>query len=1129
MAASSSSSSRLWKYDVFLSFRGEDTRGGFTDHLYEAFVQNGIHTFKDDDEMEEGTNIYSELFAAIEASRMAVVVISEHYASSRWCLAELVKILECREHMGMKVMPIFYKVDLSDVRNQRGSFGKAFLKHEARFGEDDSKVLQWRKALFEIAGLKAWASDNRTLESKLKEDICEAILRRIKPNLTLIEKEKVVGVTSKLNHLFSLLNPNSNDDDDDDDEDNNVILVGIHGMGGIGKSTIARVCYEQIRGEFKAHCFISNVREQFETAGITHLQSKLLSGITFSMKKIDKGDDLDGRALISKAISLKKTLLVLDDVDHLDQITKLIPDKDCFVDGSRVIITTRNADLLSTHGVKRMFKMEELEYEESLQLLSLNAFKERCPREGYLGQSDRIVKLAGGHPLALQVLGSSLQNKDLSVWDYVIERLKGGWSIDDKIFKCLKVSYDGLDDEQKEIFLDIACFFKGKRRDLVEEILDGCDLYAKRNVELLIQKSLITLSHPDRLQMHDLLQEMGRKVVHQKPVRDRLWCLNNIKSVVTEASIQSIFLKSTGKIVLIPLSLSRMHQLRLLNFHNVRLQDQSECCIPSELRYLKWKRYPFEFLPLNSEVDYNLIQLHMCYSNLKQLWHGEKNLEKLKYIKVGHSQKLFKTPNFTQLPNLERLDLEGCTNLSNIHPSIFIAKKLTFLSMKDCINITNLPLQITIHNLEVFILSGCSKLKKLPEFIGNTDSLLELRLDGTSIAELPSSVASLNRLTVLNLMNCKKLVSVTFSFNRLSSLESLNLCGCSKLGNRTRTLDGGAQRVTIKWLVLSLYRAPRSGVFGIPSMSGIYSLTELNLSNCNIETIPEGIEGLVWLRMLNLSNNSFTELPASLAQLHNLRSLNMNGCKKLVQVPELPARIMKLKMKDCISLKTSTAISKMDRLYFMTEVNLLNCYQLADDKHIQTLLTSWMQKTAFQTEKLSIMIPGSEIPDWFTTTKMGSSISMKWDPNARNGNKICFALCVVFGPTHPQNITTVVSFAISASMIIEKELDGSAREEDEACGHVFLGSGMETVDHVWMFVLPCTESYLEIEFRFGLRVNPSHSIPSMGLKKCGVRLINMEEDEAAVAWKGNFILLKNSFRLWQKLTVMKKRGHCRRL
>ena len=69
----------------------------------------------------------------------------------------------------------------------------------------------------------------------------------------------------------------------------------------------------------------------------------------------------------------------------------------------------------------------------------------------------------------------------------------------------------------------------------------------------------------------------------------------------------------------------------------------------------------------------------------------------------------------------------------------------------------------------------------------------------------------------------------------------------------------------------------------------------------------------------------------------------MNGCKKLVQVPELPARIMKLKMKDCISLKTSTAISKMDRLYFMTEVNLLNCYQLADDKHIQTLLTSWMQ------------------------------------------------------------------------------------------------------------------------------------------------------------------------------------------
>lgn len=165
MAASSSSSSsssiRRWKYDVFLSFRGGNTRGGFTDHLYEALVQRGIFTFRDNNAMDEGTEISSELLAAIEVSRVAVVVISKDYASSRWCLAELVKILDCKQHMGMEILPVFYKVDPSNVRNQRGTFEESFVKHEARFGEDNSKVQQWRNALFQIATLKAWVSNHQ--------------------------------------------------------------------------------------------------------------------------------------------------------------------------------------------------------------------------------------------------------------------------------------------------------------------------------------------------------------------------------------------------------------------------------------------------------------------------------------------------------------------------------------------------------------------------------------------------------------------------------------------------------------------------------------------------------------------------------------------------------------------------------------------------------------------------------------------------------------------------------------------------------------------------------------------------------------------------------------------------------
>ena len=369
----------------------------------------------------------------------------------------------------------------------------------------------------------------RSHESNIIEEITTTIWKRLKHNLTVIKEDQLVGINSKLNKLSSLLIPNSDEDEDDD-----VIFVGIHGMGGIGKTTIAKVCYQRIRDEFEAHCFLSDVRENyFRTSGdLPYLQTKLLSRM-FSFKNNHILDVEEGIAMINKAIFRKKTLLVLDDVDCSDQIMGLIPNKSSFGNGSRIIITTRNADLLSNEfGVKRIFEMDELKYEEALQLLSLSAFMKTCPKEGYLEHSKKIVKVVGGHPLALKLLGSSLRNKNLSVWNEVIEEVEGGGNIHEKIFKCLKVSYDGLDEWEKEIFLDVACFFNGKRREVVEEILNGCGFYAKTRIELLIQKSLLTLSYDNKLHMHDLLQEMGRKIVRDKHVRDRLMCHKDIKSVV---------------------------------------------------------------------------------------------------------------------------------------------------------------------------------------------------------------------------------------------------------------------------------------------------------------------------------------------------------------------------------------------------------------------------------------------------------------------------------------------------------------------------------------------------------------------------------------------------------------------
>nr|XP_023913181.1 TMV resistance protein N-like [Quercus suber] len=157
-SSSSISSTSQWKYDVFLSFRGEDTRNTATDFLNYALERRGIYTFKDDEKLEKGKTIKPELLKAIEESRFAVVILSENYASSIWCLEELVKIIDCKKEKGMIVLPIFYNVDPSDLRKLKGAFAKAFDEHEKQFKE---KVDTWKAALNHVATIVGYHVKNR--------------------------------------------------------------------------------------------------------------------------------------------------------------------------------------------------------------------------------------------------------------------------------------------------------------------------------------------------------------------------------------------------------------------------------------------------------------------------------------------------------------------------------------------------------------------------------------------------------------------------------------------------------------------------------------------------------------------------------------------------------------------------------------------------------------------------------------------------------------------------------------------------------------------------------------------------------------------------------------------------------
>ncbi|CAK9177826.1 unnamed protein product [Ilex paraguariensis] len=507
----SSSTSRC-TYHAFLSFRGKDTRKTFTDHLYTALWNAGIHTFRDDDELERGEDIELELQKAIQESRISIIVFSINYASSSWCLDELVIILRRKNTAGHKVLPVFYNVKPSQVRDQTGSFAKAFDSHEEQLTQETDerrkaqmeKVEGWRAALREVANLSGMVLENQANghEAKFIEEIIEETENKLKRTLLSVALYPI-GTESRVQNINSWLQDGSTD----------VGIGVISGMGGIGKTTTAKVAYNLNYERFKYSCFLANIREiSQQPNGLVHLQRQLLSDI--SIGKREKKYNIDEVVMIIKdAISCKKILLVLDDVDEEEQLNALIGKWDWFYSGSKIIITTRREQLLKAHVVHQKYKIKELDDDESLQLFSWHAFGQDHPSEDHMDHSKRVIRHCAGLPLALEVMGSSLCSRSVEVWRSALEKLEA--TLHDKIQKTLEISYKSLpDDHDKNLFLHVASSFVGADVDDVVKILE--EDYTAIGIQNLRDRSLITVDDDNKLMMHQLLQEMARTIARRE-------------------------------------------------------------------------------------------------------------------------------------------------------------------------------------------------------------------------------------------------------------------------------------------------------------------------------------------------------------------------------------------------------------------------------------------------------------------------------------------------------------------------------------------------------------------------------------------------------------------------------------
>ncbi|CAN6699777.1 unnamed protein product [Malus baccata var. baccata] len=931
---SSSSKSILWKYDVFLSFRGEDTRYGFTSHLHAALKARGYQVFIDDDDLPRGEEIKEKLFRAIEESRISVIIFSKMYADSSWCLDELVKIMECRDKLGRHVLPIFYHVDPSHVRKQDKDLAEAFQKHEKDIREekDDKKreakqerVNQWREALTKAANLSGHhlqSANNRPEAEFIKKIIDENICEWLTSTNELHVAKHIVGINSRVQDITSYLSSGGSND---------VLMVGIWGMGGLGKTTVAKAIYNQIHPQFEFKCFIADVRETTSKHDLVDLQKKLISNILKKKHEISCVDE--GIGLIKQQFRHRKILVIVDNIDKVEQLDAIVGSHDWFGPGSRIIITTRDERLLL--NVNKKFQAKEMNEEEALELFSWHAFKNSCPDQGYLEVSEKVVSYCGGLPLALEVLGSLLTKRPLAEWESQLEKL--GRYPDENIVNRLRISFDGLHRLEKAIFLDISCFFIGVNKNFVAKMLDRCGFFGTIGINVLRERCLLTVEG-NELNMHDLLREMARVIISEKSLDhpgkwSRLWNCQEASEVLRNKfgteEVEGLALnfpytwpRSSSLPSFSTEAFANMKKLRFLHLKYVQLKGEYKH-LPKELIWLCWKGCPLKSIPDDFFDQPRLVVLDMQCSKLVQVWEGCKLLERLKILNLSHSHSLIKSPNFSRVPNLEELILERCLRLSEIHPSIGQLQKLSLVNLKECEELSSLPRDFyKLKSVETLLLTGCSKLREVHEDLGEMKSLG---------IQIPSSTVRLKNLTLLFQEGVKLAHdAIPHHLGSLISLQVLDL-----QGNYFHTL---------------------------PSLSGLTKLEILRLNYCfNLRTIPDLPTNL---KFLYADDCRALETMPNFSKMSNMRELVVRDSPKLTKVPGLDKS-----------------------LNFMTLIDMSNCTNLTADFG-KNILQGWTS-CGFG----GVFLYGNFVPDWFEFVNHGNTVSFDIPPNdgrTFKGLTLCF-------------------------------------------------------------------------------------------------------------------------------------------
>ncbi|KAF8019296.1 hypothetical protein BT93_G0084 [Corymbia citriodora subsp. variegata] len=619
-------------------------------------------------------------------------------------------------------------------------------------------------------------------------------------------------------------------------EANDIRVVGIHGRDGIGKTTLAKIIYDKICLRFDACSFLAEIEQTTQQpGGVRYLQTKLIFDIL--KKEYEVASAFKGVRYLKEIFRKIKVLIVLDDVERESLLKDFVGAKlDWFGPGSRIIVTSKEGRVFQdfvARGLAHIYNVILMDVNVAFNILWQHAIgigkSDKLRPYVKIEKSDelrpyvkiviKIVKAAKGLPLFLKVFGSFLHGKGLEDW-VKFKNLIQQFQEDPQ--KILRIFYDALDQQQKQMYLDIACFPPD-----VDYGIASCMWHhyvdPRGAIGVLRDRCLITMEK-EKIGMHSMLRCLARKIIREgfhDPGTGVGLYLPAIAEDTNEGKKGTDHLNTEEAGFDIPPNTT------FLSLGDANIGGHFADALMN-VRWLHWQGCPRDAINIHLEKNENLVILDLSWSKVTESWEGWKRIkmERLTVLNLTGCVDLLVTPSFSCCPNLELLILERCSRLVHLDPSI-----------------NDLTLLVTLN------LKSCSELSMLPVEMAGMNALKELLIDGTAIRELPESIGKLVRLQILSATNCFSLARIPGSVCGLEALSEL-------------AMDDG-----------KILELPES-------LGNLHQLSRLSLRDCRgLRKLPESIRKLGYsLKELDISGTGISRLLNSTISLYNLRVLKMDSC-----------------------------------------------------------------------------------------------------------------------------------------------------------------------------------------------------------------------------------------------------------